>query len=1146
MKPELKTISRNALLLLLSGVASIVASNTYAAEHITSDRTVSGWNYYSDAVWVDGTGVTVTIDGSGNILETADSGDTTSPVDEGFEFVVGRGAGSSGIVNVRNGGQLIVGNKLFVGQTGGDGTLVIGDGGLVTTKRGGNVGLIGDASTKGLIRIEAGGKLISQSGDFYIGGTNHGVLDIEAGGTMTLGSASSNQFIVGQSQGSLGEVYVKGNLNLTGGGNVHASIGNYGTGLVEVTDGGIFTVSGYVRVGENSGTGSVLVSGAGSRFETTGAGSFVIGNGSGTGSVTVADGGLLKAGSKLVQVGRGTGNGYLNIGAGLGQTAQAAGTVDTSTAVQLYANGSLVFNYTEPTYTFASHINGTGTIVQVNAGTKTILTYDNTDFTGQTIISGGTLQLGNGGTTGAVGGNITIASGATLVADRTNTLLLSGVIDGQGRVVQNGTGTLTLSGNNTYTGGTEILSGKVLLQHANGASTGSILVSGGTSLDLEFSSPSFVNALSGSGTITTLSGVDVHLTGNSSSFSGSFTVDANSVLRASAQQNIGLANVNVAGTFNVATDGIWNLTSNLTGSGVLLKSGSGVLSVNQELASFAGETQIESGTVVVGEGSTSALLGGTVHIMSAGILSGTGTVDGAVHNQGTIAAFNALPSLNGYGNNSLSNLTVGPLTNEGTIILAGGQVGNTLTVVGGMTGVDGRIVLNTVFGDDSSRTDRLILDGGAATGSTSLAVMNQGGTGGLTNVGIQVVSAINGATTESSAFTLDPSSSGYRAVTSTLAIGAYDYSLVRGGNGGNAESWYLVSRTNVIPPVVIPPVNGGDEDKTSSNDGGANKVPSAPVEALIRPEAGVYQMNHQISRTMFIMSLHDRDGYAGLAQTDRDDAGWARVTGKRTHGRSAGNALSTSADTLTAQIGVDLLKYESPEYGTFYAGIMGGWGTSDTDSKSRQRNVLKASGTVNGYSVGAYGTWYRNDRGQPGPYIDTWAQYNWFNHEVRGIGLPKEKYDAQSFVASVEAGHSFLMYASGTTSIYLEPQLQLAYINYTSGSLTEASGTLIRYKGGSGLLARAGARLYGQFDLDNGMVLRPYLEANYWYNQKGGKLYMNNDLVPSGAPRSFGEVKLGISGEITKNLQAWGDVGTQFGGKHYNAVTGQVGLKYTW
>uniref|UniRef100_UPI00387E2161 autotransporter outer membrane beta-barrel domain-containing protein n=1 Tax=Hohaiivirga grylli TaxID=3133970 RepID=UPI00387E2161 len=57
---------------------------------------------------------------------------------------------------------------------------------------------------------------------------------------------------------------------------------------------------------------------------------------------------------------------------------------------------------------------------------------------------------------------------------------------------------------------------------------------------------------------------------------------------------------------------------------------------------------------------------------------------------------------------------------------------------------------------------------------------------------------------------------------------------------------------------------------------------------------------------------------------------------------------------------------------------------------------------------------------------------------------------------------------------------------------------------------------------------------------------MNNDLVPSCAPRSFGEVKLGISGEVTKNLQVWGDIGTQFGGKHYNAVTGQVGLKYTW
>ena len=56
----------------------------------------------------------------------------------------------------------------------------------------------------------------------------------------------------------------------------------------------------------------------------------------------------------------------------------------------------------------------------------------------------------------------------------------------------------------------------------------------------------------------------------------------------------------------------------------------------------------------------------------------------------------------------------------------------------------GTLVLNTRLGDDSSPTDRLVIDGGAATGNTGLRIVNAGGSGARTNIGIRVVETVNG------------------------------------------------------------------------------------------------------------------------------------------------------------------------------------------------------------------------------------------------------------------------------------------------------------------------------------------------------------------------------------------------------------------
>ena len=98
------------------------------------------------------------------------------------------------------------------------------------------------------------------------------------------------------------------------------------------------------------------------------------------------------------------------------------------------------------------------------------LTGNNT-YTGGTTIAAGTLQLGDGGTTGSIVGDV--LNNGTLAVNRSDTFTFEGVISGTGAFEQIGTGTTILTADNTYTGGTTIVAGT--LQLGNGGTTGAIL-----------------------------------------------------------------------------------------------------------------------------------------------------------------------------------------------------------------------------------------------------------------------------------------------------------------------------------------------------------------------------------------------------------------------------------------------------------------------------------------------------------------------------------------------------------------------------------------------------------------------------------------------------------------------------------------------
>jgi outer membrane autotransporter protein len=422
-----------------------------------------------------------------------------------------------------------------------------------------------------------------------------------------------------------------------------------------------------------SGTGSVQQNGLGTTVLTgnntyTGdttikAGTLQLGNGGATGSITgnVIDKGILafdrsdvltfagviSGGGSVQQIGVGTtvltGNntytGGTTIIAGTIQLGNG-GTIGSITG-NVTDNGTLAFDRSG-VLTFGGAIGGSGSIQQIGTGT-TVLTADNS-YIGGTTISGGTLQLGNGGTTGSITGNV--MDDGILAFNRSDVVTFGGVINGTGSVRQIGTGTTVLTGNNTYSGGTTVSAGT--LQLGNGGTTGSIT---GNVMDngiLAFNRSdvvTFGGVISGTGSVQQIGTGTTVLTGNNT-YSGGTTVSAGtlqlgnggttgSIARNVIDNGILAFNRSDLVAFNGVISGKGSVQQNGTGTTVLVTDNT-----------YTGTTTVNAGSLIVDGSIASA----QTLVNPGGFLGGHGTIGGNVVNSGTVGQFNSPGTLTITGN----------------------------------------------------------------------------------------------------------------------------------------------------------------------------------------------------------------------------------------------------------------------------------------------------------------------------------------------------------------------------------------------------------------------------------------------------------------------------------------------------------------
>lgn len=1045
-----------------------------------------------------GQGILAINDGTGSVAITSNGRITGT---EGI-YVTNYGTGSttvisSGAVTGTSGDAIYATNDvnatdLIVSQTGGtisgaDNGIHTVHGGVGTTVIGvaGEVNGAGDNGVWALNSASATNITITQDADSTITGYTHGIrADNWGTGAVTITTAGIvNQTQTGATNNDTYSVYAYNDVSATD--------------ISLIQTGGSVSGNWFGMYANNRGTGTTTIVSSGDVTATVRAGLYAFNASTAKDMVIQQKSGSVKGGTY----------GVFADNAGTGSTAVTlSGDVTASGDYGVYArNGSSATDLTIKQT--AGSITGKTGILAWNRGTGISLV----NVVGK--VSGG---AGAGiQTIAANGSTIDIAASATVKAT-------SGIAIRDGGVAGNPVASDTVGGNvtvnsaGTVTGDAILGLGNDTFNLAGGSYTGDIY---GDDRDDPQSNDGIANH-EGNDTFNWTGG---KLAG------GFYGQDGSDTATVSASTYDG-SQVLDGGDDTSVTDG---MIDTLTLKGVTAATNGGKIA-NWEVVKLDGANlSINDGAWHVGEpdeGTTGVFLnnGSTLDGMASLDFDGNMTIASTSTFVGTG---------DGAGVYSFS----GDVTNAGTITTVDDAVGDVVIVGGNYNGNGGQMLFDVVLGDDSSKTDMVVINGDTS-GTTNVGVNNVGGAGAQTNEGIRIIE-VNGASNGYFSLIGDYTVGGKQAV----VAGAYAYQLYQGGTSPPTDgNWYLRSQLKPTEPET-PLYQAGVPSYEAYPQAllGLNGVPTLQQRVGNRFWAG--NGNKVVAQGADpVGTPYAAPEEAGVAI--EGNGVWGRIEGAHNsiEPRFSTSATDYDQNVFKLQAGIDGLLTET-DSGKLIGGITIHYAHGKTDI-----NSVYGDGEIrtDGYGFGGTLTWY----GENGFYLDGQGQVTWYTSDLNSLLANTSLTDGNDgfgYTLSLESGKRIAIDPAWS----LTPQAQLVYSNVDFDAFTDVFGSRVSIDRGESLQGRLGLTLdhENSWQNDKGLLDRTHVYgiANLYYeflegtkvDVQGVSFASRNDRVWGGlgigGTYNWDDDKYSIYGEglVNTSLNNFGDS---------YSVKGTVGFRMKW
>lgn len=327
-------------------------------------------------------------------------------------------------------------------------------------------------------------------------------------------------------------------------------------------------------------------------------------------------------------------------------------------------------------------------------------------------------------------------------------------------------------------------------------------------------------------------------------------------------------------------------------------------------------------------------------------------------------------------------------------------------------------------------------------------------------------------------------------------------------------------------------------DDTPPDDGG-------DVAPQYRADIGAYMGNQWMARNLQMQTLYDREG---SQYRNADGSVWARFKAGKAESEAVSGNIDMDSNYSQFQLGGDILAWGNGQQ-SFTVGVMASYINADTDStgnRGADGSQFTSSANVDGYNLGVYATWFADAQTHSGAYVDSWYQYGFYNNSVESGDAGSESYDSTANAVSLETGYRYDIALSNGNTVSLTPQAQVVWQNYSADSVKDNYGTRIDGQDGDSWTTRLGLRVDGKLYKGSRTVIQPFAEANWLHTSDDVSVSFDDATVKQDLPANRAELKVGLQADIDKQWSVRAQVAGQTGSNDFGDLNGSLNLRYNW